>query len=225
MNTKIPNTVTAIESAAFFNCTGLTAITIPASVRTIGSNVFDGCSGLTSIIVEEGNSKYDSRDNCNAIILTKNNRLIVGCKNTNIPENITKIESFAFAGHTGLTSITIPNSITSIGYQAFSDCLGLTKVICHATTPPSAGKAFESVNKGACILRVPNGSITAYQQADEWKEFAFIEGLETGIGNIKPNNGKSDAYSTDGRLIQRNADIKSLKKGLYIINGKKVMVR
>ena len=52
-----------------------------------------------------------------------------------------------------------------------------------------------------------------------------MEGVETGINSIKPSNGKADVYNTDGRLIQRNADIKNLKKGLYIINGKKVMVR
>ena len=42
-NTKIPNTVTIIGSAAFNGCTGLTSITIPSSVTSIGSSAFDGC--------------------------------------------------------------------------------------------------------------------------------------------------------------------------------------
>ena len=45
----IPNSVTSIEWDAFGGCTGLTSITIPDSVKSIGSWAFDGCTGLTSI--------------------------------------------------------------------------------------------------------------------------------------------------------------------------------
>ena len=97
---------------AFFGCTGLTSITIPNSVTEIGEMAFYGWSGLTSIIVANGNSKYDSRDNCNAIIETETNSLIVGCKNTTIPNSVTEMGKGAFADCTGLTSISIPNSVT-----------------------------------------------------------------------------------------------------------------
>ncbi|MBQ0062883.1 MAG: leucine-rich repeat domain-containing protein [Prevotella sp.] len=86
------------------------------------------CSGLTSIVVAEGNTKYDSRDNCNAIIETSTNTLIVGCKTTIIPNSVTSIGDRAFAYCSGLTSITIPNSVTSIGESAFSGCKVLSDV-------------------------------------------------------------------------------------------------
>ena len=124
----IPNSVTYIGRYAFYNCSSLTSITIPNSVTSIGYYAFRSCSGLTSIIVEDANSTYDSRENCNAIIETATNTLIAGCQNTIIPNSVTSIGEGAFYDCTGLTSITIPNSVTSIGYSAFRSCSGLTSI-------------------------------------------------------------------------------------------------
>ena len=124
----IGNSVKSIGEYAFGGCSGLTSVTIPNSVTSIGQSAFVNCSGLTSITVESGNTVYDSRENCNAIILTSTNELIVGCKNTVIPNSVTSIGQGAFSGCSGLTSLTIPNSVTSIGDGAFSFCSGLTSI-------------------------------------------------------------------------------------------------
>ena len=124
----IPHSVTSIGYYAFSGCSGLTSITIPNSVTSIGGEAFSYCSGLTSIVVEEGNIKFDSRSNCNAIIETLSNKLIVGCQNTTIPNSVMTIGAQAFISCSGLTSITIPNGVTTIEGAAFAFCSGLTSV-------------------------------------------------------------------------------------------------
>ena len=127
-NITISNNVTSIGRWAFDGCTGLTSVTIPDSVTSIGNNVFRECVGLTSIKVSKNNKVYDSRNNCNAIIETKTNKLISGCKNTVFPNDITSIGDGAFEGCAGLTSIAIPNSVTSIASAAFQGCVDLANI-------------------------------------------------------------------------------------------------
>ena len=128
ISVTIPNSVTSIGDYAFTGCSSLTSVTSPNSVTSIGDWAFAHSSGLTSIVVQEGNLKYDSRESCNALIESSTNRLVLGCKNSIIPNSVTSIGSTAFSGCTGLTSVTIPNSVTSIGDYAFERCTGLTSV-------------------------------------------------------------------------------------------------
>ena len=151
--------VTTIGSYAFSGCTGLTSVTIPNSVTTIGNSAFNYCSGLTSMVVECGNTKYDSRNNCNAIIETATNALICGCKNTIIPGSVTTIGSYAFYRCSGLTSVTIPNSVTTIGEWAFRDCTGLTSVTIPNSVTTIGGYAFAWCT-GLTSVTIPNSVTT-----------------------------------------------------------------
>ena len=238
----IPNSVTSIGSRAFAECSGLTSITIPNSVTSIGSYgdyAFYGCSSLTSITVEEGNTVYDSRNNCNAIIKTKSNSIILGCKNTMIPNSVTRIgsgafsgcsgltsitipnsvtniEDYAFKNCSGLTSITIPNSVTSIGVYAFAKCPELTDVFCLAEVVPTTeidAFAFSFINNAT--LHVPNASVNLYKAVEPWKSFKEIVALtdqELSVEGItKDNMAEVDYYAVDGQRANQNT------KGLHII--------
>ena len=141
----IPNSVTSIGISAFFR-SGLGSVTIPSSVTSIGVNAFGYCSDLISIVVESGNTRYDSRDNCNAIIEKASNTLIAGCKNTIIPNSVTSIGDYAFSYCYSLTSVTIPNSVTSIGRSAFYGCSGLTSMTIPNSVTNIGDEAFENCN-------------------------------------------------------------------------------
>ena len=162
----------SIGELAFDGCSALTSIEIPKSVTSIGGNAFSGCN-LVSISVEEGNSIYDSREKCNAIIETNSNVLIIGCKNTKIPNSVTSIGDRAFKKCSALTSIEIPNSVTSIGEEAFGYCNGLTSVTVNWEHPINISKDVFT-NRANATLTVPSGSKSLYKAADYWKEFKEI---------------------------------------------------
>ncbi|MBR2238334.1 MAG: leucine-rich repeat domain-containing protein [Prevotella sp.] len=155
----IPNSVTSIGEWGFYDCSGLTSVTIGNSVTSIGYDAFFGCSGLTSIEVNSGNTVYGSPYNCNAIIKTETNELFLGCKNTIIPNSVTSIGERAFAGCSGLTSVTIPNSVTSIGNFAFYGCSGLTSVTIPNSVTSIGDYAFAGCS-GLTSVTIPN-SVTS----------------------------------------------------------------
>ena len=184
---SLPNSVKNIATYAFYRCIGLKNVVIPSSVTSLANDAFSACTGLESITVASENSTYDSRNNCNAIIETSTNTLIVGCKNTSIPNSVTSIGNNAFNG-VGLTSVTIPASVTSIGDLAFAYCTELQKLELQAETPPTCGEdVFDGVSN--CVLSVPGSSIETYKTTAPWSAFSSIEALSGGSssGNLGEN--------------------------------------
>ncbi len=167
----IPNSVTSIHENAFRNCTSLTSITIPESVEYIEKCAFFGCIGLESMVVDDNNPKFDSREDCNAIIETENNKLIVGCKNTIIPNSVTVIGTEAFAGCKSLTSIIIPDSVRAIGIAAFNYCTNLKSINIPDSVTSISWIAFGHCESLASI-EIPNSVTSIGSEA-----FFFCESL------------------------------------------------
>ncbi len=128
-NSTIPSTINAIDDYSFRGCSGLTSITIPKDVFNIKNNPFIDCNNLEKVTVSSDNEVYDSRDNCNAVIETNYNKIIIGCKNTIIPNSVTQLGEDAFA-ISSLESIVIPESIKLLTQEesAFYYCSGLKEV-------------------------------------------------------------------------------------------------
>lgn len=226
---SIPNSVTTIGGGAFNDCDALTSIYIPSSVTMIYSNPFTNCDALVSMKVDENNSVYDSREDCNAIIETKTNRLVSGCKKSFIPRGIKVIGNSAFncvngldslkipygvetienyaLSNTGLTYVEIPNSIKTIDYYAFGGNYNLISIVSKIKNPSNVninyGAFYDSNVQYSGILYVPKGKKDAYKYVNGWSSFENIEEMDG--EKLNP-----PSLSYDGRVITAVSDDKDV---------------
>ena len=239
----IPNSVTTIGNSAFYNCSALTSVTIPNSVTTIGNHAFFGCSALTSVTIPNSVTEigYSTFGDCSALtsvtipnsVTTIGNHAFYNCSaltSVTIPNSVTEIGSDAFSKCTNLQKVNIGNSVKTIGIAAFNNCTSITQISSEAVVPPTCeSNVFDDINKSKCKLIVPKNSLDAYKQAYQWEDFSLIEGSTTGITNTVYNKaGLADVYTIDGtkRLSKASTDeINALPKGVYIVNGKKIIIK
>ena len=158
----LPANLSSIGAYAFSNCSNIPSFNLPAQMTSIGEGAFDKCTGLTGeFSFPEGIeilSAYVLQD-CSGITSVK------------LPNTLKEIYTYALAG-CDITELTLPASLTGIGMYGLADCKGLTSLTCLATTPPEAEKyAFLEIDCPNTPLYVPEGSVEAYQNAEEWKKF------------------------------------------------------
>lgn len=118
LSVTIPDSVWAINAAAFSDCSSLTTVAIPDSVYFIGSYAFARCTGLTSVTIP----------NSVGII---GNHAFLGCDkltDVKIPNSVEEIWCCAFSECTGLTNIVIPDSVECLEHHAFSECSNLRNI-------------------------------------------------------------------------------------------------
>ncbi len=248
---SIPANVKSVGNYAFMGCTSFATLVIEndTDVLALGSNysspLFEDCP-LDSVYVgthisyatssSYGYSPFYRNATLRTVNIGDNVREVydnefygcTGLKTAIVGENVAKIGNYAFSGCSSMESFLFGKNVESIGHEAFSDCTALTTLVTHRTTPPTCGtEALDDINKWNCTLYVPTNSLAAYQAADQWKEFFFIEeGAPTGIR--QPISG------TESTVIRRydasGFRISSPTKGLNILKmsdgtTKKVLVK
>ena len=201
----IPKSVNAIGDCAFQSCTALKDFIIDDRENELslgdrwGSPLFSDCP-LDSVYIG-GNITYDTSSSYSNSPFYRNKTLrtvvitdweteispyeFYGCTNLQsfkIGDGVTSFGDWAFSGCTSLKSLSFGSQLQSIGKEAFSDCTSVTQIVSKTATPPSCSdQALDDINKWDCTLVVPEGSLTAYQGAEQWKQFFFIvEGTGSG---------------------------------------------
>ena len=146
-NITLPNTLKSIKVQALQN-TAITDVYIPANITEVEPYAFN-FNTATSIVVDPKNPAYDSRDNCNAVVSTKDNKLAFTCPVSTISNSIKIIGTDAFVNIKD-TKIVIPNGVTTIEGYAFYDCDNVKVVV------PDSVKELKETIYGLHVFENPN---------------------------------------------------------------------
>ncbi len=194
----VPASVTDMGAAPFAGCDGLTTLKVAsgnpvystpnncnAIIRTSDHALINGCN--TTVIpnnvtaIETG--AFYSLPSLTSIAIPSSVTSIgrfafaqcTGLTSVTFPSSVIDIGDRAFQGCTGLTSVKLPSSLTAIGADAFQGCI-LMSVTCLAQTPPGLANeaVFDLGTYANATLNVPSASVSAYQDAFGWSNFAHV---------------------------------------------------
>ena len=192
----------------------------PYEVKSIGNSAFVGCP-MKSLIIEPGIEEIGRAAFWNAYSIRK----------VILPEGLLSIGESAFRYCYGLQELQLPSTLAEIGDNAFYDCRSLNSVVSFMSEPcPVNRNVFvckwysgddESWHEEftSATLSVPLGKKEKYQAAEVWKEFSTISEFDpTSIPQVVANEKTPRIFDLSGRRLNRP------RKGLFIINGKKVLI-
>ena len=195
----IPQAVTKIGDNVFVGCSKLADVIIadrtePLALGSNGSSALFADCPLDSVYIggkitynttsSKGYSPFYRNTSLRTVVITDREEQIYanefyGCtnlQNVTIGNGVKSIGNYAFSGCSSLEGFAFGSNMESIGAEVFSDCTSLTSITSHAAVPPTCGtQALDDINKWNCSLRVPSGYAAAYQAADQWKEFFFVD--------------------------------------------------
>ena len=179
----------------FFDCSGLTSLTLPSSVTKIGCYALSNCIGLTSLTLPSSVTEIGEHAFLNCRGLT----------NFTIPSGVTSIGTSAFFCCYGLISLTIPSSVTSIGGFAFNDCSGLTSIYAYMEKLPETGSnLFLGCDAKNCTVYVLKGTGDAYF----WSSFGYFDKIV-----------EFDAAGID--KVTTSTDVEEVSR--YYLNGQRLV--
>lgn len=190
-----PESLITIERHAFYG-TRLSIIRIPESIEYLNNDAFNH-EYIERIEVDSRNKQYDSRNNCNAIIESSTNKIIVGCTNTQIPSSVTAIGESAFSGCTRLTSLSIPKNIRTIGNKAFWRCENLATI--------SLSEGLEIIDNGAFACTAIS-SITIPSSVSVIGERPFGSCKNLVEIKVNRNNKKYDSRDDSNVIIETSTN-------------------
>jgi mannose-6-phosphate isomerase-like protein (cupin superfamily) len=238
----IPQSVTKINDYVFSGCRSLTNVNMEErksdkTVLTLGSNgnnplfadcpldeVYIGRNISYSTASDKGYSPFYRNTSLRSVTITDRETEIsmnefYGCTNlqdVTIGDGVGSFGDWAFSGCSSLKHFSFGMSVETIGREAFSDCTSMESIFSRSPEPPVCGdQALDDINKWTCVLTVPAGNKAAYQAADQWKEFFFVEEGEA----VKKYFDVSVDISEGGKvLVNDKEEVKvNMKKGSDVV--------
>ena len=233
---KLPKTLTTLRKQCFKSCTSLKSITLPNNISLIEESAFENCSALETVTFPKSLKEVHEH-------------AFYSCNLKKVDLSQTQVEtigSAAFAQNAHCEEVYLPKTLKTLEGNdegTFSSC-GVKKAVCSAVEPPKTiigGYDFVSGQKNTnpaeyvdifegsdedFVLEVPAGSVERYKKADGWKNAASH--ITAGIRGVKASQGKVGVYDITGKRYMNHADaqtVNTLQRGVYIINGKKVLVK
>ena len=217
---------------AFANCNLLIDVRLPRRLQTYSGAVFAGCNNLESVelVPMEG---ADFLMDHGYVLTTDRLHLIEylpdggGEIECYVPDGVTSIGDYAFAGRYLYEWMWIPASVKRIGKYAFNRCFNLSRTYVASPLPPEIDPtAIDMLDLSLRRLYVPKGSAVRYKLAEGWgnyssriKEFNFTEGIVKTPANKRLS--RTGSYDVGGRLWG-NAD---RPHGIQVIDGVKILVK
>ena len=226
----IPDSVTEIGEKAFQSWKGLKSFEVPKNVTKLSGNAFMS-SGITTLTVSPENPVYDSRDNCNAVIETDTDKLIIGIYGTKIPEMIRTIGSHAFESSHELSTLEIPVGVTAIEDYAFDECgslanLTIPKTVksigknlcCQTRWNSDLGHSVTSVSEFLTINCVENSAAHKYAQENGYHfnlisdddETIYADDLKVTADVDETKLKVGDTFKVTGTVLPENATNKGV---------------
>lgn len=199
----VPANVERIANQVFTYCESLSYFEISdrTSTLSLGNNggkplfsdcplkeVYIGGDITYSTAPADGYSPFYRNDNLEKVTIHNNETEIsdnefYGCRNLKdviVGNDVINVGDYAFSGCLSLENFTLGRSVESIGVDAFSDCDKMVELRSYSLIPPICGdQALDDINKFTCTLYVPHQAVESYMEANQWKNFYHIEGIDT----------------------------------------------
>ncbi|EFL44796.1 hypothetical protein HMPREF9296_0567 [Prevotella disiens FB035-09AN] len=232
----LPKSLTKLGKQCFKLCTALKSITLPDNITLIEESAFEGCSALETVTFPKNLKEVSEK-------------AFYSCKLKKVDLSQTQVETIgmgAFAHNEQCKEVYLPKTLKTFEGEdegAFSSC-GVKKAVCSAVEPPKTISGVYDFISGEkktdpvewvdiftgfdddFVLEVPAGSEEKYKSANGWKNVA--NKITTGIRSVKASQGKVGVYDITGKRYMNHTDaqtVNTLQRGIYIINGKKVLVK
>lgn len=220
---------------AFYKCPMLIDVTLPKSLVRYADGVFAQCNNLERVSLEAGNGcEFVVGDN--QVLSADRTQLIEQLPSEeiglSIPDGVKVVHPYAFSARFHYERVSIPQSVEEIGAFAFNRCFDLCRTYVFAEEPPQIDpSAIDDLDLSLRYLYVPQGSASKYKGAPGWKKYksrivefdAETEGIADGIADMPV---EADVYAVDGRKVRyAHEGLKGLRPGVYVVGGKKLMVR